>query len=95
MAAGWHARARAARAPRLCYHLGMADAVRVEDLLSLGVDERLRLVEVLWDSLIAHPESIGVTDAQRRVIDERLREHEADPQDVIPWSELKTQLRVR
>ena len=73
----------------------MATAVRVEDLLSLGVDERLRLVELLWDSLIAHPESIAVTAAQREVIEERLAEHESDPEDVIAWSELKAQLRVR
>src|SRR2546426_6109604 len=33
--------------------------------LSLSVEDRLELIEELWDSLVATPEAITVTDAQR------------------------------
>ena len=73
----------------------MATGIQVEDLLKLDTHERLRLIEALWESLASHPEQVSVTDAQRRVIDERLREHEAQPDDVMSWDELKAGLQLR
>lgn len=73
----------------------MNDVLRAEDVRKLGLEERLRLLELLWDSLLDHPEQIAVTDAQRAVLDERLAEHEAEPNDVIGWDDLKGQLRLR
>jgi putative addiction module component (TIGR02574 family) len=73
----------------------MATTARVEDILKLGVDERLRIVELIWESLVTQPEQVSVTDAQRAVLDERLADHEANPHDVISWDDLKDQLRFR
>src|SRR5438445_11991139 len=43
--------------------------------LSLSVEDRLELIEELWDSLVAAPEAITVTDAQRRELARRRRVH--------------------
>lgn len=73
----------------------MATAIRVEDILELDIDERLRLMEVLWESLAASPDRVAVTDAQRRVLDVRLAEHAHDPDDVVAWDDARASIRVR
>jgi len=42
------------------------------DIATLSQEERLRLLEQLWDSLSATPEAIPLTDAQREELDRRL-----------------------
>ena len=66
-------------------------------LKSLGVDrlsvaERLVLVEELWDSIAA---STPISDAQRTELDRRLADHKANPNDVVPWEEVKSSITAR
>ena len=42
------------------------------DITNLSAEERLRLLEELWDSLSATPEAIPLTNAQREELDRRL-----------------------
>ena len=60
----------------------MSDA-DVAEILKLPPEERLRLAEVIWASLAAEPSTVPFGDAHRQVLDERLAEHEKDPNDVI------------
>lgn len=55
----------------------------VAEILKLPPEERLRLVEIIWQSLAADPSSVPLGDAHRALIDERLAEHERDPDDVV------------
>lgn len=47
-------------------------------LSALPLDERLRLVEDLWDSIAADQEALPVTEEQKRELDRRLDAYEAD-----------------
>ena len=58
----------------------------------LSVEERLALVEELWDSIA---EATPLTDTQRAELDRRLAEHKANPDDVVPWEEVKTSIAAR
>lgn len=51
-----------------------------EEILNLPVEERLRLVEDLWDSIREHPESLPLSDRQREELDSRLRAHRGEPE---------------
>ena len=51
----------------------------VAEILALPVDDRVRLVEAIWDSISAVPDAITLTDWQKRELDRRLAEYEADP----------------
>ena len=73
----------------------MVAGMQVDELLKLDVEERLRLIELLWDSLASQPERVQVTEAQRRVLAERLAEHESAPGDVVSWDDMKARLRLR
>ncbi|HLQ27411.1 MAG TPA: addiction module protein [Acidiferrobacterales bacterium] len=61
----------------------------------IGIEERLRLVEELWDSIAADSSAVPLTEAQRTELDRRIAEHEANPDDVVPWEEVKTSITER
>jgi putative addiction module component (TIGR02574 family) len=61
----------------------------------LGIEERLALVEELWDSIAADSVDVPLTDAQRAELDRRIADHERDPADVVPWSEVKASITER
>lgn len=65
----------------------------VAEILKLPADERLRLVELIWESLAAKPSDVPLSDAHRAVIDERIAEHERNPDDVVSRNEVLAQAR--
>ena len=70
----------------------MSDADLAE-ILKLPAGERLRLVELIWESLAAEPSEVPLSDAHRAVIDERVAEHERNPDDVVSREEVLLQAR--
>ena len=67
-------------------------AFNIDDL---SPEERLSLLERLWESLTAHPEAIPLTSAQRAELDRRLDEMDGGDVDGIPWEEVLRQIRGR
>ena len=65
------------------------------DISALTPEERLSLLERLWDSLAATPEAIPLTEAQREELDRRLDDLEADGAVGIPWDEVLSRIRSR
>ena len=66
----------------------------------LGIDrfseeERLALRHEIWDSIAAEPGRVHLSDAQRQELERRLAEHEANPDDVVPWEQIKAQALAR
>ena len=70
-------------------------SVAIEEILNLGVKERLELLEEIWDSIAAHPEAVPLTAAQRKELDRRKREHRRDPSQAKAWSEVHNRLEKR
>lgn len=52
--------------------------MNLSTLRSLPVEQRLHLVEELWDSIAADQGALELTDAQREALDRRLESYEAD-----------------
>ena len=67
----------------------------VAEILKLPVEERMRLVELIWESLAADPSALPLSDAHRAVLDERLAEHERNPDDVAIRDEILAEARRR
>ena len=59
----------------------------------LTVEERLELLDRLWDSLVDTPERIPLTDAQKEELDRRLDDFERDPSIGIPWDEVRKRIQ--
>lgn len=51
----------------------------VAEILELPVPERMRLIEAIWDSIAAAPESLPLTQWQIEELDRRLAEYESNP----------------
>jgi putative addiction module component (TIGR02574 family) len=68
----------------------MAISIKSLGLDRLRLEERLSLVEELWDSIAADSEAVPLTGPQRVELDRRLAEHEADPTDVTSWDEVRS-----
>jgi putative addiction module component (TIGR02574 family) len=56
----------------------------------LGLDERLNLVEEIWDLIGAKDEEIPLTTAQRVELERRIAEDDAHPTDTVTWDEVKS-----
>ena len=67
-------------------------AVNLTELLQLPIEERLRLVEALWDSISEFPEALELSVAQKQELDRRLAAYERNPDAGVPWAELKQRL---
>jgi len=65
------------------------------DIASLSSEERLRLLEELWESLCATPEAIPLTSAQREELDRRLDELDREGPEGIPWEDVLRRIRSR
>ena len=66
----------------------------IDDLRSLSVDDRMRVVQAVWDSL---PEqATAPTSAERAAeLNRRLDAYEVDPEDLLTWDEVLERLRGR
>ena len=65
------------------------------DIASLTPEERLDLLEELWDSLAITPEAIPLTGVQRTELDRRLDDLEREGPVGIPWDEVLGRIRDR
>jgi putative addiction module component (TIGR02574 family) len=65
----------------------------LEEARRLSPRDRLQLIEALWDTL--SDEEIPVTAEERDLLDARLSDFEANPDDQSPWSDVKTRLEQR
>jgi putative addiction module component (TIGR02574 family) len=65
----------------------------IDEILKLPIEERLRLVELIWESIAATPSAVPLGDAHRAVIDERLAEHARAPNDVLSREEALAEAR--
>jgi len=65
-----------------------------DEIRALSVEERLQLIEELWDSL-ADAEALPVPDWHRQVVSERLAAYERDPDAGRPWDEVKADILDR
>ncbi len=69
--------------------------VSFADILEMSVTERIHLVEDLWDSIAAAPESLHLTKGEREELDRRLEAYHKDPDAGSPWVEVKARILAK
>jgi len=73
----------------------MSASIKSLGIDRLPIDERLALVEDLWDSIAADSAALPLTEAQRLELQKRIDEDDAHPNDVIPWEQVKAATLAR
>ena len=61
----------------------------IDEVRKLPVEERMELLEQIWDSIAEEPGQPELTDAQKRELQRRAAAYAADPGSAIPWEEVK------
>jgi putative addiction module component (TIGR02574 family) len=65
------------------------------EVLELSVSERILLVEDIWDSIAAVPESVPLTDTQKQELERRLDAYHKNPSLGSPWEEVVARIKSR
>ena len=73
----------------------MAVSLRSLGIDQLGIEDRLALVEELWDSIATDKAAIPLTVTQQAELERRIVEHQANPDDVISWNEIRDSIGDR
>lgn len=71
----------------------MQKSTPIEDLSTLSVSERVLLVEDIWDSIVAMPGEVPLTDQQREELDERLASYRANPNLGSSWQAIRSRIK--
>jgi putative addiction module component (TIGR02574 family) len=74
-----------------CYSSAM-NSIAISDILSLPIQDRIQLVEAIWDSIAEVPEAIELSDSQRLELDKRLAAYQESPSLGSPWSEVRARI---
>lgn len=61
----------------------------------LSIEERILLVEDIWDSIAAERDQVPMTKSQKELVQKRLDAYEADPENVLSWDEVKARVRAK
>jgi putative addiction module component (TIGR02574 family) len=65
------------------------------EVFELETSEKLQLVEDLWDSIAAHPESVPVPDWQKTELRRRKQKRLKNPDAGSSWADVKRRIRAR
>ena len=62
-----------------------------EEAKKLPVDERIALVEEIWDSIAEDNGCFELTDAQKQELDRRIQSIQQNPQAGRSWEDIKSE----
>ncbi len=65
----------------------------IAEVQSWSREERLRLIEEVWDGLAEDGEEPALTEDLKTLLDQRLAALDEDPDLVVSWDEIKTYVR--
>ncbi len=69
--------------------------VDIKEIRKLSVDERISLIEMIWDSLDSEREDDLLTKAQHEEINRRIDRHERGEGKTYTWEEIESRLKFK
>jgi hypothetical protein len=67
----------------------------VEEFRALHTEEKLAVLRSLWDEVVEELEGRPATEAERRFLDDRLRDIADDPRPPRSWDEARDDLLAK
>jgi putative addiction module component (TIGR02574 family) len=67
-------------------------ATTLREIATLSVEDRIYLVQAIWDSIADEQDYPDLTESQKRELDRRIDDYEKNPDQVITWEEIKTSI---
>lgn len=69
-------------------------AATLNEIITLSVEERIQLVQAIWDSIAAEQIYPDLTDAQKQELDRRISDYDANPDNVMRWDKIRTSIKA-
>ena len=66
--------------------------ISASNIIEIPIDQRIQLVEDIWDSIAEIPQSVKVPDWHKKELEKRLEEFHANPDGTSPWAEIKERI---
>jgi putative addiction module component (TIGR02574 family) len=67
----------------------------LNQIVVLDIQDRIRLVQGILDSIAAEQVDSDLTESQKRELDRRIDDYEANPDEVMTWAEVKASIKAR
>jgi putative addiction module component (TIGR02574 family) len=67
----------------------------LNQIVALGIQDRIRLVQAILDSIAAEQVYPDLTELQKRELDRRIDDYEANSNNVLTWEEVKASVKAR
>ncbi|NER92609.1 MAG: addiction module protein [Symploca sp. SIO1B1] len=64
----------------------------LNEIISLNIEERIRIVQAIWDSIAAEQAYPDLTERQKRELDDRINDYESNPDNLLTWEEVKASI---
>ncbi|MBO1052015.1 MULTISPECIES: addiction module protein [unclassified Dolichospermum] len=68
-------------------------SVTLNEIKALSIADRIQIVQDILESIAAEQAYPDLTTAQKRELDRRITDYEANPDDVMTWEEIKSSIR--
>jgi putative addiction module component (TIGR02574 family) len=65
----------------------------LNQIAALSIKDRIRLVQAIWDSIAAEQAYPDLTKQQKRDLDRRIDDYEANPDNVLTWEEIRASIK--
>ncbi len=65
----------------------------LNEIATLSIEERIDLVQDIWDSIAAESTCSDLTETQKLELDRRIADDEANPDNVMTWEEIKASIK--
>ncbi len=73
--------------------ISMDITATLNEIATLSVEDRIRLVQAIWDSIAAEQVYPDLTDAQKQELDRRIADSDSNPDNVLTWKEIKASIK--
>jgi putative addiction module component (TIGR02574 family) len=67
----------------------------LNQIIELSIQDRIRLVQAILDSIATEQDYIELTDSQKQELDRRIDDYEANPDNVLTWEEVKASIKTQ
>ena len=65
----------------------------LNEIAAFSIEDRILLVQAIWDSIAAEQAYPDLTEAQKRELDYRIDDYEMNPHNILTWEKIKASMR--
>ncbi|WP_242053551.1 addiction module protein [Nostoc sp. FACHB-888] len=73
--------------------ISMDITATLNEIATLSVEDRIRIVQAIWDTIAAEQVYPDLTEAQKRELDRRTADYDSNPDNVLTWEQIKASIK--